>query len=260
MNSVLHWAKIRAICGSPSARVKLHFLAFHIGYLARYPPQALSAIMAQTIELNLDHVDMHGVQETFRTLEQGAEYDVQVRSVQPHPYALNGYRVHGTLTIQGDLGDFCCVSYGDADGRVEGNVGNFFGHSIQSGHLNVRGNAGASLGAMGGGGLISVYGSVGARAGIALQGADLVIRGGAGPLCGAGMFNGTIVIGGNAGHELGKGMRGGTIYLRGDAESTSPDIEEVRMREPDKLKIGLLMLKAGIKVTGKEFKVFKHAT
>jgi len=41
------------------------------------------------------------------------------------------------------------------------------------------------------------------------------------------------------------------------AESVSDDIEEQRLREPDRLKIGMLMLKSNIKSSGKEFRVYR---
>lgn len=170
-----------------------------------------------------------------------------------------GLRAKGTVQFHGDLGDFACMSFRTADATVEGSVGNFFGHSIHSGSITVRGHAKNGVGTLGTGGLISIYGNASDRVAAGLQGADIVVRGSVGSLAGLGMREGSLVIGGNAGADLGRGMRAGTIYLRGDAESISPDIEEVRMREPDRLKIGLLMLKAGIKSAGKEFRVFRPA-
>jgi glutamate synthase domain-containing protein 3 len=111
---------------------------------------------------------------------------------------------------------------------------------------------------MGTGGLITVYGSAKDRVGVSLRGADVLIRGNAGADVAQGMTSGTIIIGGTAGEKMGQGMTGGTIFLRGDAADISPDIEEFRLREPDRLKLGLLLLKAGIKSTaGKEFRVFR---
>jgi glutamate synthase domain-containing protein 3 len=108
------------------------------------------------------------------------------------------------------------------------------------------------------GGLIAVYGSAGMRVGVSLQGADVLIRGNAGADVGFGMRSGTIIIGGSAGPNLGRGMRGGTIYVRGEATDVCSDIEEVRMREPDRLKLGLLLMKSGIKSSsGKEFRVYR---
>lgn len=165
----------------------------------------------------------------------------------------------GRLRVEGDIGDFCAMAFGEAEGLFAGSVGNYFAHSLHSGMITVHGTAKDSLCPLGISGLLAVYGSAGDRTAVALQGADVIVRGSIGALGGLGMRSGTLIVGGNAGRELGKGMIGGTIYLRGDAESLSPNIEEVRTKESDKLKIGLLMLKAGIKVTGKEFKVYRAA-
>lgn len=172
----------------------------------------------------------------------------------------SGLRCRGKIQFVGNLGDFACTSFGNGDATVEGNVGDFFGHSIQSGSLIVRGHAKESIGALGAGGLITVYGNAGDRVATGLTGADVVIRGSVGNWAALGMKDGILVIGGNAGEELGKGIQSGTIYVRGDIQSLSPDIEEVRMREPDRLKVGLLMLKSGIKSTGKEFRVYRSVS
>lgn len=168
-----------------------------------------------------------------------------------------GFREVTETIVKGSIGDFGLCSFGDGECKISGSVGDFFGHSISSGVLVVRGNAKHSLGALGAGGLISVYGDAGNRAGVGLQGADIVVRGSVGSLAGLGMQSGTLIVGGSAGKDLGKGLRGGTIYIRGEAESISPDIEEQRLREPDRLKIGMLMLKSNISLTGKEFRVFR---
>lgn len=167
-----------------------------------------------------------------------------------------GFRNISEVAVHGVIGDFGFCSFGDGECHVEGNVGNFFGHSIASGIIIVRGHVKKAVGALGTGGLIAIYGNAGDRAAVGMQGADVVIRGSVGNYAGLGMQSGSLIVGGSAGLHLGHAMRGGTIYIRGDAESISPDIEEQRMREPDRLKIGMLMLKSSIKSVGKEFRVF----
>jgi len=163
----------------------------------------------------------------------------------------------GSLEIHGELGDFGLCALHDCECRVDGNVGDFFCHSLKSGLVIVKGHAKNSLGALGWGGFLAIYGNAGNCLAVGLQGSEVVVRGSTGDFACLGMQSGCVVIGGNVGHELGKGMRGGTIYLRGDAESISSDIEEIRVREPDRLKIGLLMIKAGIKSAGKEFRMYR---
>ena len=168
-----------------------------------------------------------------------------------------GLRDVNSVAVQGAIGDFGFCSFGDGECQVEGNVGDFFGHSIASGVLLVRGHAKKGVGALGLGGLISIYGNTGDRTALGMQGADIVIRGSVGCYAGLGMQSGTLVLCGAAGTQLGQGMCGGTIYIRGEAESISPAIEEQRLREPDRLKIGMLLLKSNIKSAGKEFRVFR---
>ncbi len=168
-----------------------------------------------------------------------------------------GLRDISEVTVQGAIGDFGFCSFGDGECHVEGNVGSFFAHSIASGILVVRGHTKKSVGALGSGGLVAIYGNTGERAAVGMQGADLVVRGSVSNYAGLGMQSGTLIVVGSAGLHLGHGMRGGTIYIRGDAESISPDVEEQRLREPDRLKIGMLMLKSEIKSVGKEFRVFR---
>ena len=170
-----------------------------------------------------------------------------------------GIRGVSEVALHGSIGDFGLCSFGDGQCNVEGNVGDFFGHSIASGALIVNGNAGNATGALGAGGLIAIYGNSGGRTATGLQGADVVVRGSVADYAGFGMQSGTLVVTGSAGHHLGHRMSGGTIYLRGEAGSISPDIEEQRLREPDRLKIGLMMLKSNITGAGKEFRVFRAA-
>ncbi|MCU0715619.1 MAG: hypothetical protein MUD03_05780 [Pirellula sp.] len=213
--------------------------------------------MPTTLRFDLSSEQPAHVRHQLRALDSQQEHEIEVVCAGAPSYVLNGYRVHGHVKVVGSVGDFCLLSFGDSEGTVEGDAGDFFAHSIHSGVLVLHGNAGAGVASLGRGGLVSIYGNAGDRIALGMQGADIVVRGNVGDQCGLGMQDGSIVIGGNAGEELGKGMRGGTIYLRGDAKSVSEDIEEVRLREPDKLKIGLLLLKAGIKATGKDFKVFR---
>ncbi len=141
---------------------------------------------------------------------------------------------------------------------VQGNAGDYFGHSQVSGTLTVMGSVSHSMGAMAIGGLNVVLGDAGDKAGVSLRGADLLVRGDLGSHAGYRMESGTLVIGGNAGPNLGAQMRGGSIYIRGEAQSISSDIEEARLREPDRLKLSLLLMKAGIRASAlKEFRVYR---
>jgi methylamine---glutamate N-methyltransferase subunit B len=169
-----------------------------------------------------------------------------------------GLRDIPSLTVMGAAGSYAFCGIDNCQCTLDGDAGDYFGHSMASGQLVCKGAVGHGAGAMARGGLLAVYGSSGDRAAASLRGADIIVRGNAGDFAGKGMLQGTLIIGGSAGDGLGKGMRGGVIFLRGDASGISSDIEEHRLREPDRLKIGLLLLKAGIKSSGgKEFRVFR---
>ena len=168
-----------------------------------------------------------------------------------------GLRNVSQVIVKGSIGDFGFCSFGDGQSLVEGNVGDFFGHSIATGMLIVQGHAKDAVGAIGSGGLIAIYGNAQDRVAVGMQGADIVVRGSVRNYAGCGMQSGTLIIGGSAGLLLGQGMSGGSIYIRGESESISRDVEEQRLREPDRLKIGMLMLKSNIKSSGKEFRVFR---
>ncbi len=182
---------------------------------------------------------------------------VKISGARGQDFIGAGFRDVAEVAVQGAIGDFGFCSFGDGECRVEGNVGDFFGHSIASGVLLVRGHAKKAVGALGAGGLISIYGNAGDRTALGMQGADVVIRGSVGSYAGLGMQSGTLVVCGSAGKQLGQGMCGGAIYIRGEAESISSNIEEQRLREPDRLKIGMLLLKSDIKSAGKEFRLFR---
>ncbi len=182
---------------------------------------------------------------------------VMISGARGQDFVGAGLRDVGEVAIKGSIGDFGFCSFGDGQCLIEGNVEDFFGHSIVSGMLIVHGHTKHGVGALGSGGLIAVYGCAQDRAAIGLQGADVVVRGSVANYAGLGMQSGTLIIGSSAGSHLGHGMSGGTIYIRGEVESVSPDIEEQRLREPDRLKIGMLMLKSNIKSSGKEFRVYR---
>ncbi|MFO0012881.1 MAG: hypothetical protein ACK553_09075 [Planctomycetota bacterium] len=163
-----------------------------------------------------------------------------------------------SVSFSGSAGKFAFCGMDNCECTLEGDAGHFLGHSLSSGLLICQGSVSDGAGAMARGGLVAIYGNAGDRTAVSLRGADVLVRGSTGALAGLDMRQGTLIIGGSAGEGLGSGMRGGVIFLRGDAPKISSDIEEHRLREPDRLKLGLLLLKAGIKTTvGKEFRVFR---
>jgi glutamate synthase domain-containing protein 3 len=225
-------------------------------------------LSASTLDFNLDLVSPTEMLTAIRLhLEKIAQVDSEDATLPPvsikivgaksHDFIGAGIRGVSEIAVHGSIGDFGLCSFGDGQCHIDGNVGDFFGHSIASGVLVVNGNAGNAVGALGAGGLIAIYGNSGDRTAVGMQGSDVVVRGSVANYAGFGMQSGTLVVTGSAGLHIGNGMRGGTNYLRGEAGSISPDIEEQRLREPDRLKIGMMMLKSNIEAAGKEFRVFR---
>jgi len=223
---------------------------------------------ASTLDFNLDLVSPTEILTAIRShLSEIAHVEskdsaipvlsINISGAKNQDFIGAGVRGVNEIVVHGPIGDFGLCSFGDGQCHVEGNVGDFFGHSISSGVLVVNGNAGNATGALGAGGLIAIYGNAGDRTATGMQGADVVVRGSVANHAGLGMQSGTLVVTGSAGLHLGHGMCGGTIYLRGDAGSISPDVEEQRLREPDRLKIGMMMLKSNITGAGKDFRVFR---
>lgn len=162
------------------------------------------------------------------------------------------------VETMGSIGDYGFAGTSDCECAVQGNVGDYFGHSQISGTLLVMGSAGHGFSSMAQGGLSVVLGDAGNRPGASLRGASVLVRGDVGAQAGYRMQSGILVIGGDAGPNLGAQFSGGRIYLRGKAQSLTPDIEECRLREPDRLVLSLLLMKAGLKASAlKEFRVYR---
>ena len=231
--------------------------------------------MARVIEIQvnddahparLQHVVQDALQDPQR-LEQ-----ITIQTVDEEPDAIyvilqGGYGkdqlgagLRNLLKVEtmGSIGDYGFSATSNCECVVQGNVGDYFGHSQISGTLLVMGSAGNGFASMAQGGLSVVLGDSLDQSGASLRGAAVLVRGNVGAQAGFRMRSGNLVIGGDAGPELGHQLIGGRIYIRGQADSLAPDIEECRLREPDRLKLSLLLMKAGIKASAlKEFRVFR---
>lgn len=224
--------------------------------------------MSRIVELNVDPTcSGQIVHEVARALEnvpnvtsEGEDNTIYVilMGTQGADFVGVGLRDLDKVETLGSVGAYGFANTDNCECVVQGNAGDYFGHSQVSGTLTVMGSASHCLAAMARGGLNVVLGDCADRAGVSLRGADVLVRGDAGAQAGYRMQSGTLVIGGNAGENLGHQLRGGSIYIRGEAKSISPDIEEARLREPDRLKLSLLLMKAGIKASAlKEFRVYR---
>lgn len=164
------------------------------------------------------------------------------------------------VIVNGHVGALFGMLNAGADLEIFGDAGPACGHSMTAGGILVRGHAGPALGAFARGGFIGVHGTAKADCGLCLNGADIVVRQSVGPRAAHGMRSGNLVLGSDAGPELGKDCVGGTIYLRGDANSVAETLREGRMRESEAVRLGLLLVRAGIKGATKDFRVYRPRT
>lgn len=173
------------------------------------------------------------------------------------PGMLAGRSPSQKVVVDFTLGNYALMLADVQVVELESNVGDSCCHSMTSGGILVRGSTGDYLGLHASGGMLAVWGTTGNYCGCCLDGADLFVRSLAGDYAGCGMRSGTLVLGNGAGRQLGAGMQGGVIYARGDVKSVSADVKMARMKDPDLMRLSLLLARAGIKSGGKDFKAFR---
>ncbi len=211
----------------------------------------------EEVELDLKLIDRSRLPEVL-SKASAAEHAVALIHPERCDFLLPSLAATAKLRVAGDLGDYCFLANQGAQLEVEGEVGHACGQAQRSGNIVVHGSAGPCLGSFLAGGWVAVYGSAGARCGAGLSHGEVIVRGSVGAEAAFEMRGGTLVVGGSAGANLGTGMSGGVIFVRGDVESVGDHIEEFRLKEADRFRLGLLMLKAGIKAIGKDFRGFRR--
>lgn len=126
----------------------------------------------------------------------------------------------GTITVQGDAGNFVGQHMQGGSISIDGNAGTWAGNAMSEGRIHIKGNAGDYLGAGLPGdphgmsnGVIFVGGNAGDRAGDRMRRGIIIIKGKAGDYVGSRMLAGTIIALDKAGKYSGFGMKRGTIVL-----------------------------------------------
>lgn len=161
------------------------------------------------------------------------------------------------IVLTGMAGPYFGMLNAGADLDLSGDAGVCCGHSMNSGSILIRGNAGASLAALARGGFIGVHGAAKDACGLGLAGADVIVRQTVGARAGQHMRSGNLILGNDAGPDLGLDAIGGTIYLRGEATSIADCMREVKMKDSDSMRLGLLLVRAGIRAATKEFRIYR---
>lgn len=108
----------------------------------------------------------------------------------------------GSITIQGDAGDFAACSMRGGVLTIHGNVGDFLGAGFDGSRKGMLG------------GTIIVKGNAGDRVGDQMRRGLILIDGNVGDYCASRMIAGTIGVLGTAGSYLGYGMRRGTLLMK----------------------------------------------
>lgn len=126
----------------------------------------------------------------------------------------------GSITINGDVGDFLGQGMKNGIISVTGNTGSWTGNAMSNGRINIEGNTGDYVG---GGlpgdafgmtnGLINIKGNAGDRVGDRMRRGIIIIQGKAGDYCGSRLHAGTIIVLDKVGKLPGEGMRRGSIVL-----------------------------------------------
>lgn len=208
----------------------------------------------ETQERVIHFSEVPGRASHFLNSIEDLKQPVRLRGFADQAHALMALDTPLQLTVEGSLGDYAFSYNQQCHAVVEGNVGVGCCDGMISGSVRVRGNAGRATGISLCGGTVAVYGNAGAYSGAAMRGGEIFVRGDAGPATGARALWGTIVIGGNAGEGLGDSMRGATIFIRGTSVSLGRGVREAELREREKLRLGLLLINAGIRGDVSDFR------
>ncbi|MCA9138286.1 MAG: formylmethanofuran dehydrogenase subunit C [Planctomycetales bacterium] len=141
----------------------------------------------------------------------GDVFELSIASSEDTQIVIEGEldEVHGLGTLH-DQGDF----------RIVGNAGHGIGSGMTGGTLSVDGDAGDYVGGPYGahkvgmaGGVIKITGHVGSYAGHRMRRGVILVHGNAGQMLAASAVAGTICVGGHVGQYVAVGMKRGTIVL-----------------------------------------------
>lgn len=206
--------------------------------------------------LDLRSTSLAAINSELRQLDEQAA-EVHILGANSQHGLASGIAQGIKVSVSGHVGAYFGLLNAGGDLELSGDCGDCCGHSMSAGGILVRGQAGRALAAFARGGFIGVHGSAKDACALAVAGADIVVRQSVGARAAERMQSGHLVLGSDAGPELGKDATGGTIYLRGTAASVSDQLQEVRMRDSDAMRLGLLLARAGLKGSAKDFRVYR---
>ncbi len=211
---------------------------------------------AQPIAFDLRATPLAQLHAQLRALPESEE-EIQIAGAAGQAGLCSGIVQPIKIAISGAAGAYFGMLNAGADLDLSGDAGSCCGHSMNAGAILIRGHAGVALGALARGGFIGVHGSAKDACGLGLAGADVIVRQTVGARAGQSMRSGNLILGNDAGPDLGLDATGGTIYLRGSAASVAEGMREVKMKDSDSMRLGLLLVRAGIRAATKEFRIYR---
>ncbi len=127
----------------------------------------------------------------------------------------------GTITINGDVGNFAAYKAKNTAITLNGNAGDFAACQLGSGKLTINGNVGDFLGGASAGqkkgmrgGTVLLKGNAGNRVGDQMRRGMILIEGNTGDYCASRMIAGTIGVLGTLGDYTGFNMKRGTVLVK----------------------------------------------
>lgn len=207
-------------------------------------------------EVDCKGLTLEAIHEKMRGLDAGGQFRLANLPTRLDGLG-SGIDLDGHVKLTGNVGDFAFMAAANTDWDVSGNAGNACCHSNVSSRVLIRGSATNYLGACAVGGFVVVHGLAKDRCGYGMTGGDMLIRGKVGNEAGCRLRGGVVVLANGAGQGLGIGMTGGTIFVRGEVKSIADTVRAVRLKDPDSLRLSLLLARAGVKGDVKEFKMYR---
>jgi len=139
----------------------------------------------------------------------------------------------GTLTVQGNAGDYAGLKMSGGELHIEGDAGAFAACEMQGGRLSIHGDAGDfAAGALPGdmegmtGGTLTIRGNAGARLADRMRRGLVIVGGDAGDFAASRIVAGTVCIAGRPGAHYAYGMRRGTLLLMQAPDRVPPTFTE----------------------------------
>jgi len=139
----------------------------------------------------------------------------------------------GTITVNGNAGDYVAALNDGATILINGSAGKFVADNMTAGKVITVGDAGYGAGEYCYGGTLIIKGSAGDFLGAVNKGATIIVTENAGDDIGTYMVGGDIIIIGDCRKNLGNYFLRGNIYVSGKWASLGHNTKEEQMKSED---------------------------